>query len=68
MNISVLGDGGWGTTLAILLHNKGNSVILWGAFPEYVAYLKQKRINTRFLPGAKIPHTLEITADLKSAI
>ena len=63
----MLGDGGWGTTLAILLHNKGNSVTLWGAFPEYEAYLRQKRINSRFLPGIKIPSTLEITADLKCA-
>jgi len=67
MNISVLGDGGWGTTLAILLHRKGNSVSLWGAFPKYVSYLKQRRVNTRFLPGVKIPKTLEITADLKEA-
>ena len=68
MDISIIGDGGWGTTLAILLHNKGNSVTLWGAFPDYVAYLKQKRINARFLPGIKIPQTLEITANLKKAI
>jgi len=68
LNIAVLGDGGWGTTLAILLHNKGNSVNLWGAFPKYVAYLKQKRINIRFLPGIKIPRNLEITADLRRAI
>jgi glycerol-3-phosphate dehydrogenase (NAD(P)+) len=67
LNIAVLGDGGWGTTLAILLHNKGSSVTLWGAFPEYIAYLKQKRINRQFLPGIKIPRDLEITADLKSA-
>ena len=68
MDISVIGDGGWGTTLAILLHNRGNSVSLWGVFPDYVAYLKQKRINIRFLPGIKIPRALEITTDLKKSI
>lgn len=67
MNISVIGDGGWGTTLAILLHNKGNSVTLWGAFPKYAAYLKQSRINKQFLPGVKIPAPIEITSDLKQA-
>lgn len=67
MNIAVLGDGGWGTTLSILLHKKGNSVTLWGAFSDYVAFLKQKRINKRFLPGIRIPPTLNITADLKQA-
>lgn len=66
MNISVLGDGGWGTTLAILLCRKGFSVTLWGAFPDYVSYLNRKRVNTKFLPGVKIPKNIEITHDLKS--
>jgi len=29
MNISVLGAGGWGTTLAIILHYSGHKVTLW---------------------------------------
>ncbi len=68
MKIAVLGDGGWGTTLAILLYRKGFKVTLWGAFADYVAYLNKKRINTRFLPGIRIPKNIEITHDLKSAI
>jgi len=67
MNISILGDGGWGTTLAVLLHQKGFPVSLWGAFPDYIRYLKQKRINSRFLPGIKIPEAIEITSDLREA-
>ncbi len=67
-NISILGDGGWGTTLAILLSNKGFDVSVWGAFPEYTAYLKKKRVNTKFLPGIKIPKQIEIIDDLQSAI
>jgi len=38
MNIAVLGDGGWGTTLAILLFNKGYNLTLWSAFKEYALY------------------------------
>jgi len=64
LNISVLGDGGWGTTLAILLKRKGFSVTLWGAFTDYVGYLDKKRINTKFLPHIKIPRDIEITDDL----
>lgn len=67
MKIGVLGDGGWGTALAILLHNKGNQVTLWGAFPDYTAYLGRKRINKQFLPGVRIPSAIEITDDLKNA-
>ncbi len=68
LRISILGDGGWGTTLAILLFQKGFSVSLWGAFPEYVKLLKAKRVNSRFLPGVKIPAQIEITSDLKAVI
>jgi len=34
IKIAVLGDGGWGTALAILLCRKGFSVTLWGAFSD----------------------------------
>ena len=66
--MSVLGDGGWGTTLAILLHRKGYSVTLWGTFADYITHLNKNRINTRFLPGIKIPRDIEITRDLKKAV
>lgn len=68
MRISILGDGGWGTTLAILLSGKGYKISLWGAFSDYVSYLDKKRINNRFLPKVKIPRNIEITADLKDAV
>ncbi|MFA5145128.1 MAG: NAD(P)H-dependent glycerol-3-phosphate dehydrogenase [Candidatus Omnitrophota bacterium] len=67
-NIVILGDGGWGTTLAVLLYNKGFNVTIWGAFADYAAHMKKKRVNTKFLPGVLIPKGIEITHDLKSAI
>lgn len=66
--VAVLGDGGWGTTLAILLHKKGAEVVLWGAFPEYVEFLAGKRVNKKFLPGVRIPAALRITARLEDAV
>lgn len=68
MQISVLGDGGWGTTLAILLYRKGFKVTLWSAFANYGAYLNKKRVNTKFLPGIRIPQGIEITHNLKRAL
>jgi len=67
-NIIVLGDGGWGTTLAILLSRKGFKVTLWGAFSDYVEFLNKKRVNIKFLPGVKIPSDIKISSDLKSSI
>lgn len=68
MKICILGDGGWGTTLAILLAHKGHKVTLWGAFPGYAAFLDKKRVNKRFLPGIRIPKAVRITGNLQEAV
>lgn len=62
--IAVLGDGGWGTTVAILLSNNGHDVTLWGAFPEYIALLEKERVNRKFLPGVKLPAEVQLTSDI----
>lgn len=67
-DISIIGDGGWGTTLAIVLAGAGHSVTLWGAFPDYVEVVRKKRVNTKFLPGIRIPHEIEITSLLDNAL
>ena len=67
-SIAVLGDGGWGTTLAIHLHRLGHRVRWWGPFPAYVDLLKRRRRNPKFLPGVPIPRGLRITADVREAV
>ena len=64
-HIGVLGDGGWGTTLALLLASKGYPVTVWGAFPGYVDQIRKKGENERFLPGFKIPECIRLTSDLE---
>ena len=66
--VSIIGDGGWGTTLAIHLVKNGHKVMLWGAFADYVAKTAKSRENTRFLPGFKIPRAVRLTADMGQAI
>jgi glycerol-3-phosphate dehydrogenase (NAD(P)+) len=61
--IAVVGDGGWGTALALLLHSKRFSVKVWGNFPEYIEEIKGKQENVKFLPGVKIPPEIHFTAD-----
>jgi len=68
INIAVLGDGGWGTTLAILLAHKSYDVTLWSAFKEYAQLLDKKRINSKFLDKVRIPGQIKITADLQAAV
>ncbi|MFH1457762.1 MAG: NAD(P)H-dependent glycerol-3-phosphate dehydrogenase [Candidatus Omnitrophota bacterium] len=68
INITVLGDGGWGTTLAILLFKKGFDITIWGAFPDYIFYMNKKRQNPQFLAGIPIPKKIIMTADLHEAV
>ena len=67
MKIAILGDGGWGTALAILLKNKGLSVSLWGAFKDNIEALTRHIENRKFLPGIKIPDGIQFTCDLDRA-
>ena len=67
-NITVLGDGGWGTTLAILLAKKGKSVTLWGAFEDNILNIAKHRVNRKFLPGIKFPKSIRLTSDIKLAL
>lgn len=67
MKISVLGAGGWGTTLAILLHYNGHDVTLWEYKKNYSKVLDKNRINDRYLPGIKIPKEILITHNLEES-
>jgi glycerol-3-phosphate dehydrogenase (NAD(P)+) len=64
MKVSVLGAGGWGTTLAILLHYNGHDVILWEYEKNYAKELIKNHVNSRYLPGVSIPKEMKISYDL----
>ena len=66
--IAVLGAGSWGTTLALLLDDKGYRVVMWEIFPELSEALLRDRENRRFLPGVALPDTLTITSDIDRAL
>ncbi|MFZ5802222.1 MAG: NAD(P)H-dependent glycerol-3-phosphate dehydrogenase [Candidatus Omnitrophota bacterium] len=66
--ISVLGDGGWGTALAVINARRGNEVLLWSAFADYAKLLRETRENKKFLPGISIEPSIVITSDLKEAL
>lgn len=66
--ISVIGDGGWGTTLAVHLAKNKHAVKLWGPFPSYIRRIKKSRINTKFLPGIRLARNIKLTENLADAI
>ena len=53
MKISVLGAGGWGTTLAILLHYNGHDVTLWEYYRSYAKELNKKQADALERQGGK---------------
>lgn len=66
--IAILGDGGWGTTLAMSLLQKGHQVRVWGAFPDYIEHIRTKRENPLYLPGVPLPDNIFWTADRDEAV
>lgn len=68
IRVTVLGDGGWGTALALVNLRRGNEVMMWSAFADYAETLREERENVKFLPGVKLPKDLKITSDLKEAV
>jgi glycerol-3-phosphate dehydrogenase (NAD(P)+) len=61
----VLGAGGWGTALAVLWAKCGNDVVLWGHNAERAAQLRATRENVGYLPGVKLPESIDVTSDLR---
>jgi len=61
--IAIIGDGAMGTTCALILAKKGYGVTLWSYSSEQIDQIKQDRENRRFLPGFKLPVSIELTDD-----
>ena len=68
MKICVIGDGAWGTALAINALENKHDVVIWGAFPEYLDEIRKSRENKKFLPGVKLPDELEFEDDIEKAV
>ncbi|MEN6461946.1 MAG: NAD(P)H-dependent glycerol-3-phosphate dehydrogenase [Syntrophomonas sp.] len=66
--VCVLGAGSWGTALAILLHNNGHQVCLWGRPEDDVTKMITEGENKRFLPGVAVPSGIKPTTDLENAL
>ncbi len=68
MKATVVGDGGWGTALAMVLERNGHDVTVWGPFPEYLEKIKTTGENKTYLPGVKIPPSIHWTDDRETAV
>lgn len=64
----VLGDGAWGTAIALTLFNNGHECSVWGKFQENVDFVNTNHANSRFLPGVDIPSQIKFTTDMREAV
>jgi glycerol-3-phosphate dehydrogenase (NAD(P)+) len=62
-NVSIIGDGGMGTVLAMLLCEKKIAVRMWGYDAEQLQEMADRRENVKFLPGYKVPEALKFESD-----
>ena len=66
--MTVIGAGSWGTALAILLAREGHPTQLWGRDRAQLDAMRSARCNTRYLPEAIFPESLQIAFDLPQAL
>jgi glycerol-3-phosphate dehydrogenase (NAD(P)+) len=55
MKVAVIGDGGWGTALALTLRRNGHAPCVWGPDAAYIGEIRRTRRNRKFLPGVELP-------------
>ena len=60
-NISIIGAGSWGTTLAVLIAENGYDITLWVREKGNLDSITKERENKQYLPGIKIPDNVSIS-------
>ena len=66
--ITIIGAGSWGTTLAILLGEKGYNISLWARRKELAEEINSTKENKQYLKNIKIPETVIATNSIKDAV
>lgn len=65
--ITVFGAGAWGSTMAQVLSDAGNDVLLWGRNQDVVTEINQSHTNQKYLDRHNLPAGIEATTDLARA-
>ena len=65
--VTVLGAGAWGTTLAQVLSDAGNEVLLWARSLEIVSEINSSHTNKKYLNDLVLPPSLKATSDIQNA-
>ena len=65
--VTVFGAGAWGSTMAQVLSDAGNDVLLWGRSEDVIAEINSTHTNKKYLGSHELPLSLQATTDLAQA-
>jgi glycerol-3-phosphate dehydrogenase (NAD(P)+) len=68
MKITVLGEGAWGSAIALLLARNGHDVTLWCHHDSVAQDITKTRENKRFFPGFTFDRSIKVSADMTEAL
>ena len=66
MSVSIIGGGSWGTTLAQVLSDNGNDVLIRDINPDFVKKINETHLHPFF--DLEIPFNIKATLSLKDAL
>lgn len=66
--VTVVGAGSWGTALALILHDNGYKVNIYGNDERQINEINEHHTNKLFLKEGNIPEDIKAYLDLKEAI
>ena len=65
--VTVFGAGQWGSTMAQVLADAGNHVLIWGRDQKVVDEINEKHTNSKYLDSNVLPTGLRATSNLQEA-
>lgn len=68
MNIAMLSEGAWGSSIALLLARNGHSVKIWCYQERVVSEINDTHENKSFLPNFPLPKNITATSSIAEAV
>jgi glycerol-3-phosphate dehydrogenase (NAD(P)+) len=65
--VTVFGAGAWGSTMAQVLSDAGNEVLLWGRNTDVIDEINSHHTNKKYLDSHILPQNIVATTDLQRA-
>jgi glycerol-3-phosphate dehydrogenase (NAD(P)+) len=67
-SVCVVGQGSWGTAVANIFAEAGQTTVIWGRDPEVSKSINERNENSHYLKGIRLSKKLTASQDLKSCL